>query len=195
LRLGDDIPVQRLALTLDNQEVPMPDTSDAFAKLVQESQQPLLGYIFAFVHNMHDAEDVYQRTLVVLWRKFDSFDPARDFEKWARGVARFEVANFLKKRRTDRLCFSDTLVAEMHDTIAQQGSAYDRGLLAYLQHCMQKLSKPKLRVLQAFYQGTSAKEIADQENRSVQGVYNSLSRIRRSLMNCVEQAMAREGKS
>ena len=46
------------------------DSSAEFARLLREAHRELFGFIFAMLQNRADAEDVYQQTALVLWRKF-----------------------------------------------------------------------------------------------------------------------------
>ena len=44
-----------------------------FAELLREHHRDLFNFIFSLVHHHADAEDVFQQTTLVLWRKFDDF--------------------------------------------------------------------------------------------------------------------------
>jgi DNA-directed RNA polymerase specialized sigma24 family protein len=44
-----------------------------------------------------------------MWRKWDTFDPATDFMRWARVIARFEVLKFRRTMARDRHVFTDDL--------------------------------------------------------------------------------------
>ena len=59
-----------------------------------------MGYIYALVHNMNDAEDIYQQTSVILWRKFEEYEAESDFFRWASIIARYEVLNFFRTSST-----------------------------------------------------------------------------------------------
>ena len=85
-----------------------PDKAE-FADYLRQHQSQLFGYIHSLVRDLNDADDVFQQTAVVLWNKFAEFDRQRNFAAWACGVARFEVANFLRSRNSQRLYFTDAL--------------------------------------------------------------------------------------
>src|SRR5437867_761160 len=80
-----------------------------FAERLCGNQARLYGYIHCLVRNLSDADDLYQQTALILWKKFDEFDPQRSFFAWACGIARGEIANFLRSRGRQRLYFSDDL--------------------------------------------------------------------------------------
>ena len=80
-----------------------------FAEQLVRHHAQLLGYIYSLVRDLDDADDLFQQTSLVLWDKFEQFDPSRSFVSWACGVARYEVLNFLRARSRDRLYFGDEL--------------------------------------------------------------------------------------
>ncbi|HPM80105.1 MAG TPA: sigma factor [Candidatus Anammoximicrobium sp.] len=57
-------------------------------------QSRVYAYIRALVFSGADAEDVLQEVAVVLWRKFDQFEPGTRFDQWAYRVASIQVADF-----------------------------------------------------------------------------------------------------
>src|SRR5947208_8192852 len=80
-----------------------------FAEHLRRSQTRLYGYIHSLVRDLNDADDLFQQTSLILWKKFGEFDPRRSFFSWACGIARLEVANFVRTRARQRLYFSDDL--------------------------------------------------------------------------------------
>src|ERR687886_687901 len=88
-----------------------------FAEYLRRDQSRLYGYIHSLVRDLNDADDLFQQTALILWKKFGEFDRRLSFFAWACGVARLEVANFLRGRSRQRLYFSDDLnllLAEAH---------------------------------------------------------------------------------
>ena len=54
-----------------------------FIGLFAQHHSDILAYIYKLVHDRHDADDLFQRTSIVLWSKFDSFEPSSNFLAWA----------------------------------------------------------------------------------------------------------------
>lgn len=76
----------------------MPSTpQDDFARLFIENQGRLYGYIATLLPNRDDAEEVLQRTSMVLWQKWENYETDRGFLPWARGIALNEVRNLLRQ--------------------------------------------------------------------------------------------------
>src|SRR5947207_6768492 len=80
-----------------------------FAECLRRHQSQLFGYIHSLVRDLNDADDLFQQTTVILWNKFADFDQERSFIAWGCGVARLEIANFLRARGRQRLYFTDEL--------------------------------------------------------------------------------------
>ena len=170
--------------------------SDEFMELVTLHQTRLYGYIFALVGSAEDADDLFQQTILVLWRKFDQFERGSDFARWAWTTAKFEVRNFQRTSRRGRVVFSDSLVnqivseAELEDETAD-GMARERAL----KECVTKLPADDRELLNLCYQDrTKVKDIAARLGRSSQSVCNSLGRIRTALFNCIQRVLTREGE-
>lgn len=165
----------------------------AFARMLGECQDPLFAYIRSLVRDFNDADDLFQQTALVLWRKFAEYDRSRSFLAWACGVARFEVTNFLRTRGRSRLYFSDglnLLLIRAQDEDARDAVAEDRR--AALSGCVGKLRERDRRLLEDCYGGgRRVPDVAEREGRSSQSVHNSLRRIRRALYECIGRTIAR----
>ena len=88
-----------------------PEEGERFLKLFGENHKGLLGYVYSLVPHAQNAEDICQKTSLVLWRKCHQLEPNGDFMAWACRVAYLEVCNFRRTASRDRLCFSDELLA------------------------------------------------------------------------------------
>lgn len=166
-----------------------------FAHLLRTHQSRLYGFIHSLVRDLDDADDLFQQTAVVLWNKFDGFDSSRSFLAWAYGIARFEVANFLRSRGRQKLYFTDDLnllLAEADEKNAVDELEDRREALG---KCMQKLRDRDRELLRECYASDSGvADAAGKRRRPARSVYNSLRRIRRALGECVERTIALESR-
>ena len=112
------------------------DKHNQFAELFIRSQGRLYAHIAMMLPNKSDAEDIFQQTSLILWRKWDQYDPSRDFLGWACGIARNEVRNFLR-RRGDHMILDSEMMERLADMHLQHGELLDqrRQLLA---ECVKK---------------------------------------------------------
>ena len=110
---------RQMALLLgDNQwRVCMSDLNDQhhdqFLRLFAEYEPALRTFVRSLLPSRGDASEVMQEVAVVLWQKFGEFDAARDFRKWAYGVARYEALAYRRDRVRDRHVFDDELVGRL----------------------------------------------------------------------------------
>ena len=143
---------------------------------------------------LDDADDLFQQTSLVLWDKFEQFDPSRSFINWSCGVARYEVLNFLRSRSRKRLYFSDELnlaLIEAHESLEHEQLDDRRDALA---GCMKKLRARDLELLETCYgRSVCIQEVASAWGRSTHSIHNSLRRLRRLLFECVRRSLAQEG--
>jgi RNA polymerase sigma-70 factor (ECF subfamily) len=170
------------------------DRAERFVQYYAQHHTRILAHIFALLRNEQDAEDVFQQTSLVLWRKFDQFKPEEgDFLAWACGVAHYEVRNFLRVAGRDRLRFHDDLLATLSEEQLERREESDQRARA-LAECMKKLSEADRKLVRRAYSGEQTiKQLADHVGRAVQTVYNRLNLIRRKLFECVERTLAEKG--
>ncbi len=165
---------------------------DEFIQLLVRNRSQLFGFIFAIVQNVADAEDVLQKTSVVLWEKFASFDQGSNFVAWACHVAKLMSLKHLRSCRRDRLVFSDELIDELTLRRTNRSDRFAEPTEA-LAGCLEKLPEKDRELIRRCYtQGVTVKQVAEREGRPAGGVYNSLSRIRRVLYLCIRRALAVE---
>lgn len=167
--------------------------NELFVKLLTLHQRTLYGFIYTLVPNPTDAEDLLQQTSLVLWQKFDRFDPDSSFTAWACQIAHFTVLDYLKRQRRSRIVFDDELVARLAETRRDREAVHlsDRALLAA---CIEALPEGDRRLIKSCYATNhNIKTAAAALDRPVASVYMSLVRVRRLLMACVRRNRAEEG--
>jgi RNA polymerase sigma-70 factor, ECF subfamily len=172
-----------------------PARAAEFAERLRGEQSRLYNYIHSLVRDLNDADDLFQQTTLVLWKKFGEFDPGRSFFAWACGVARLEVANFLRSRGRQRLYFSDELNLLLVEAQAEVSGDEAEDRREALARCVAKLRQRDRELVQECYGAADGVQAAaSRHGRSPQSVYNSLRRIRRSLFECVARTLAAESR-
>jgi RNA polymerase sigma-70 factor (ECF subfamily) len=166
-----------------------------FVANVREVQTRLYGYIHSLARDFNDADDLFQQTSLILWKKFDEFDRQRSFFSWACGIARLEVINFLRSRGRRRLYFSDELnllLIEAHEDLDDGEIAERRDALA---KCITKLrERDRELLMECYHDGSGVNQAAGRRGRSPQSVFNSLRRIRRGLFACITHTLSLESR-
>jgi RNA polymerase sigma-70 factor, ECF subfamily len=168
-----------------------PRDYERFVQSFAKIHDDLFAYIFALLPHWSDAEDVFQQTSLVLWRKFDQFEPGTNFLAWACRVAFFEVRNFRRVSSRDRLRFDDALLDQLaveREVRPKLGGRYHD----FLAECLSKLTDEQRELLLRAYEGgKTIRQLAGELLRSPQTIYNRLNFIRRTLFECIEAASQR----
>lgn len=166
--------------------------AERFARLLGRCQRKVFLYALGLIHNAADAEDILQETNVVLWRKFDEYEPGTSFESWACRVAYFEVLKQREKLARDRRVFSTSLVETLSAEAEKVADEFDDRRDA-LEGCLTKLRDvDRTLVLGRYQPGATTRGLAESMGRSVQGTRKSLHRIRMSLLECIQRTLAAE---
>jgi RNA polymerase sigma-70 factor, ECF subfamily len=168
---------------------------ELFTQLITRHQSDLYAYIFAIVRDWEDASDLFQSVCLVLWRKFDSFQPHSSFFSWARQTAKLEVRHFLTRKRASSHVSEDLLNALAGTALDAQDDGSE-SYLAALRRCRAKLGAADEALLTLRYvENLSSSQIADRLQRPQPSVCNSLKRIRRWLLQCIQMEVARQEPS
>lgn len=151
-----------------------------------------MGLLCAIAPNYQDAEDLLQQTVLTMWQKFDQFELGTSFVAWGRQIARYKAMNLLQSRRLTPL--DDEIIDLLLVTHEEQEPEQRLARRKALAGCLKKLPADDHRLIEQAYAGEqSIKEIASVIGRSAGGVYNSLARIRGSLLQCIQATLSREG--
>lgn len=179
-------------MTEDEQTKPVTPGADAsqFIELYTAHEVRLRGYVLSLVPRWSEAEDIVQRSSLILWKKFDQYEAGTNFFAWACQVVRFEVRAFSRRLSRDRLVFSDAFLnAVARETTDRQSELEQR--IQALQKCVAQLPDDHRELLRLRYdERRSVESVARMVNRSIEGVYKSLSRIRQALHSCIRRRLA-----
>jgi RNA polymerase sigma-70 factor (ECF subfamily) len=168
------------------------EPAQEFARLAARHQRQLFLYIFSLVPNVTDAEEILQTTNLVAWTKFAEFDPTTNFFAWAGRVAYYEVLKYRTRRGRDAVMFGEEFLEQVNSAATAQADGYDRRREA-LDECLKKLRDFDRRlILLRYSDGSTTQSVADEFQRSAKSIYASLSRIRDTLLACINRRLALE---
>ena len=153
--------------------------SERAAALMDKYGNMILRVAYSYLHNMEDAEDILQDTLIQFLRNDPTFANDSHEKAWLITVASNLSKNkilYLKRRQADEL--SEELVADK-----------DNEDLSYVWEAVKQLTEKYREVVHLFYQeGYSTKEIAEILNRNESTVRSDLKRGRDRLKNILKEA-------
>jgi len=165
----------------------------AFELLVKRYQHPLLNFIYRFIGDRAEAEDLAQEVFVRVWKAAGTYRPAAKFSTWLFRIAANRCINELKAARRRKL-----LLFFRPDAAGPAGANRVRPsdgppspedqLLAAEQNArlaaaLQKLPpSQRMALILKWYQGMSYAEIAGVLGRSVSAVDALLVRAKQNLL-------------
>ncbi len=164
-----------------------------FLKLLAQHELRLASFVHALVPHWRDAEEILQETRVQLWEEFERFDEGSDFAAWACTLAKYQILTY-RKRQSRQPAFSEAMLDRLASKATHPPQPEDDRRLAALAQCVRKLGQSARTLLERCYvDGIKIKDVAEELGRSVPGTYSTLSRIRKSLLECVRDRLQLEG--
>ena len=167
------------------------ESQEEFLRLFSTHSQRVYEFILMLMGRRADADEVFQETCLVLWNKFDSYDPMGSFHAWACKIAYLKI---LALRRANRRLYllSEEVLGILADKALTRVDELGHRREA-LDECLEKLKVPDRELIdQRYYERRTPKEIAASKSRSVYSVYRALCRVHSSLLECVENRLLKE---
>jgi RNA polymerase sigma-70 factor (ECF subfamily) len=178
-----------------NPDMLKPDPSGDFVALLASHERRLATYVMTLCPHWADAEEILQETKMVMWREFARFTPGTNFGAWACAIAFHRVLAHRKKLARQRLRFDDEFIAAVAQEIDRSADHLEHRA-RLLADCLAALQPVHRRMIQLRYSDAmSIDQVAQGVGRSVAAVYRALSRIRRTLHECVTTALTAEARS
>ena len=164
-----------------------------FLSLFLRSEREVFRYVAALVPNVADAEDIVQQTALVLWEKFDAYDPGLPFTPWACRFALNKARQWVERRQRWQALLEGGLAEEL----AQRREELRPELevrLKHLEGCLNKLPDEQRSLVEGYYfRRDTIEKLAAASCRTVAATYKTLQRVRQALQHCIENAAKPEG--
>jgi RNA polymerase sigma-70 factor, ECF subfamily len=163
------------------------DRTTQFLELLNAHDRALSLYVYGLVPRDSEAEDILQQTKMLLWKHFGDFELGTHFLAWARKIAFHQVLTHRRKRKRQPLALEgealEALGAAVSDLAQQESTRHEA-----LRTCVAKLPSEHRQLIQLrYFQELEIAEVAQKIHRTEAAVYRALSRIRMSLMDCVQK--------
>ena len=151
-----------------------------------------VAFLRTLIPDANDCQDVLQQVAVVVVRKFHEFDRTRSFNAWTIGIAKQEVLALRRRRRTDRLVFSDAMVERIAEAYRSVLADTASDAADALEICLPKLQGRARTVIGLHYaDGMKTVAIAEKLQMEHGAVRMLLSRARKVLRECIERQLGR----
>ncbi len=154
-------------------------------------QQEIYAYVLTLVPHVHDADDLFQDGMSVMWRKFDQFKAGTNFAAWAVQIMRYQILEYRwNAARDKRVLMEDSLFEALMDHMpAIQDEAAAR--IEALRKCLTLLDDRAKRILKMRYErNIPVEEIGSCLRLSRRHVYHVLGQINAVLLRCMRRTLA-----
>jgi RNA polymerase sigma-70 factor (ECF subfamily) len=91
---------------------------DAFTELIHTVRSPVFSFILRLTGHRQTAEDVFQDTVVRVWKTLHTYKPSRSFMTWILTIAYHVAIDERRRRRPGQLMYSSRLP----EPVAQEDS-------------------------------------------------------------------------
>jgi RNA polymerase sigma-70 factor (ECF subfamily) len=90
--------------------------------LISKYLKPIYNFIFSYVQNQQDAEDLTQETFLKMWRNLKKFKKEKNFENWLFTIAKNTCFDFLRKKRKNLILNAENLeiVADLAPSLLEK---------------------------------------------------------------------------
>lgn len=168
------------------------DKHSKYIELLMSNRNTIYRFILAMVPNAVDAEDILQETSKLIWQKFEDYETGTSFKNWAITIARYKVLEYYRSKQRNKVAFSSQTIEAISDYLSENKDKENQGeKLRTLKKCISKLTdKDRELIQQKYTQSITTKQLAIQYGRSVSGLYSTLARIHKMLVDCVHQHLA-----
>ncbi len=167
----------------------MATNHDYFLELLLRHQADIKAFIGSIIRDRHSREDVFQEVALILWRRFEEFDTNKSFGAWARGIAANKVLHEIRQgKRIPTTLETQSIEAILlaFERIAFQSTDRKDALV----ECLERLPERWKKLLAMKYEhDMRADEIGSQLQQRTDAIYQSLSRIRSKLADCVQSRL------
>lgn len=161
-----------------------------FSVLVHENTGMLMTYLRAATKETM-AEDLFQETMVVAWKRFEEFDRTRPFGPWLRGIARNLILAHYRARKRDMLLCSEDVLEHLDrrvEQIAQRPGDTWSEKMTGLADCLNQLPGDYREPLELHYRDHhNTHTISGLLATSREAVKKRLQRARAKLADCLRR--------
>ena len=165
-----------------------------FLKLFVRHQQEIYAYILTLVPHLHDADDLFQDGMTVMWKKFGQFQPGTNFAAWGIQIMHFQILDYRRNlARNKQVLVEDSLFEVLidHLPIIQDEAA---ARIEALRKCLALLDNRSKRIIKMRYErNISVEKIASYLKLSRRHVYHILGQINSVLLRCMRRTLAGGG--
>jgi RNA polymerase sigma-70 factor (ECF subfamily) len=157
------------------------------AQVLLRERVRISAAVVGILRDPHAADDIFQQVVLQALEGRDQFREPEHLLAWALRAARHRALDAVQKRAAR--CLDPAVLELLEQDWASSEDVSPR--VDALHRCLDKLPEPARELLRLRYEDDlRCAAVADRLGRSVDAVYQNLSRIHRQLRQCVERQLS-----
>ena len=162
-------------------------TEEAIVSEILKHRNSLCGMVWAILRDHHATEDVFQDVVVKALARRDQFEDGDYLLAWARVSSRNAAIDLCRQRQNRSNLLEKAALDALEADLSSEASEARAARIDALMDCLNQLPKKTRAVMNARYrEGKKVQVVADALGKSLDSIYQTLSRTHRKLRECVE---------
>lgn len=154
----------------------------------------LLAYVLSIVHDRHLAEDVFQEVSLLAVQKREEIECVVAVPTWLYKAARLLSLAAIRQCKKALPPFSNEVLDGLDAVWARQQPIPQGDMADALEHCVGQLSPRSQQIIALRYEDNlRSGEVAQRLKSNRNTIYMALSRIHRTLHECIQRQLAQKG--
>jgi RNA polymerase sigma-70 factor (ECF subfamily) len=171
----------------------MPLDEETLTRLLVREHDKLVAYTWTMVRDDHLVEDILQEVALVAVRKRSEIQDDQHFLAWMRVACRLTALDMLKRRGRQPASMGDEVLSLLDEAWAERDTTPVTGIVEALRKCVEELTPYSRQLIELrYHKGWKSAKIAASLKRETHAIYVALTRIHRSLADCVRRRMSEE---
>jgi RNA polymerase sigma-70 factor (ECF subfamily) len=156
--------------------------------LILRYLKPIYSFVYQYVRNTTDAEDLTQEIFVKIWKNLKRFKKEKKFKTWLFVIAKNACFDFLRKKEKDSVLNLES-ISQLIDSSSSPDEFLEKKFLKEkIKKIIKKLPEKTKEVLNLYYyQGFTFKEIAKIFNESINTIKSRHLRAIATLKKLLEE--------
>lgn len=166
----------------------MEDATTAFLELLTQHERSLALYVHGLVPRDEAAEDILQQTKMLLWKHFGDFEPGTNFLAWARKIAFHQILTHRRQKKRQHLPLEEQALEALGHAVSDLASGEGSARHDALRVCLARLPvEHRQLVTLRYFEDLEIGQIANRIRRTETAIYRALSRVRMTLLQCIQK--------
>ncbi len=146
----------------------------------------LVAVAAAIVRDVDAADDIFQQVVLAALQQHEELRDEEHLLAWAVRVTRHRAVDWARRRQVQTL--PSDLLDLLQSTWGDPAGVGISDQVEVLNRCISKLGDPARELLRLkYHEGLAMPELVERLQRSADALYQALSRIHRSLRECIER--------